>query len=452
MSQLKSLRKATLSFLLILMVVPLVTRAVDLPKLPEQMLPALGPVLKDAVKQSPRMLLRRLDLDVARGDLIQAKAGLYPSVGGSYQYSKTRDTRADIPGVLPTDKVYYSLSLNQPVFYWGERRNNARMGEIRSKMAAKQYAEGYRMLALEIRGDYLQLVLYKVELANARFAKSLADQALKAGLDRVAKKSMAEGEIFGLRTNTEQAALNVATLESAFAFSKQTYASVTGQPEPQDEQIPDLIPVVYYSKETIDHMLAGFLSQDEPATPAMEIMRQQIDVATLDYANQRKRLLPKLSFVMGISQDQQSYTINIAQKYSLLSRYAGLQVNWSIFDGFATRGAIASTLARKRQAEESYRQSEDDLKRNAQNAARAVDLAYQQMAINDRLLANNLNYLNFRRDDFKRGQASEADVNQALSGYNSSLVSANVSRSNFLMSSAEFVSLVAQDPVLANLQ
>lgn len=421
--------------------------------MPESVFPSLEQVLQQALSKSPRMVLRELDLRIARGDLQQAKSGLYPSVGGFYSQMETQDKREDLPGqTLDTSKTYYNVSLTQPVFHWGERRNNAKIGEIRASLARKQYGEAYRQLALEIRSIYLSLIGTKAQLASARFSRVLADEALKSGEVRVASGAIAEGEIFPLRIAAEQAALAVATHESNLIFSKQHFAVLTGLPEPTDDEIPDTIPTLVHVRADVDDLLASFLAQGELSTPGLEIMRRQIDIEQLNYANSRKRLLPKLNFTLGMSQDEQSYTLNIAQKYALQSKYVALQVNWSIFDGFATRGAVASALARKRQAEETFRQATDNLQYQAQSAARSVKLAYRQMAINDRLLDSSLQFLNFRRDRFKEGAASEADVNNAQAGYNSALVSATGARQMYLMKVAEFVSMIARDPVMQHVQ
>jgi outer membrane protein TolC len=442
-------RRHSLVALLIVGLQPFASSASDLPQLPEDVFPQLKSVLQESLRQSPRMLLRQLDLEIASGELLQARSGLYPSVGGYYQRTESKDEREDFPGQsIDTSKTYYNLSLNQPLFHWGERVNNAKIGAIRSSIVEKQYTEAYRLLAQEIRKAYMDLISYKSQLANVRYSRKLADEELRAGEERVASKLVAEGELFRLRIAAEQAALSEETLESQLISTKELYASLTGKTAPADEQIPDEVPPPSYYQPTYDNLLASFLGQNEPDTPALEIMRQQIEVDTLTYKNQRKRLLPKVSLLVGVSQDEQSYTINNAQKYGVLSQYVGLYVNWAIFDGFATRGAVRSALARKSQNTQNYQIALESQQRQAQSYTRVISLAYRQMAISDRLLDNSLQYLKYRQEDFKRGQASEADVSQAQANYNSALVSANNSRINFLMKGAEFVSLVARDPVV----
>lgn len=437
--------------LLALSVGSLAVKGSELPRLPEDVFPQLGLILDDALKQSPRMLLNQLSLDAASGDLMQARSGLYPSIGGYYNQTETKDEREDIPGqIIDTSKTYYNVSLTQPIFHWGERMNNARMGEIRAQIAEKKYAEAYRSLASEIRSVYLNLISIKNQLSNARFDREQADEALRSGEQRAAQKLISEGAVFPLRIKAEQAELNVASLESSFQYSQQHLEALTGRSAPTLEDVPDEVPAQTYYQPTYASLLSDFLGQKHPDTPALEILRQEIEIDRLTYKNQRKRLLPKLNFIVGMSQDEQSYTINNAQKYGVLSKYVGITVNWQIFDGFATRGAVRSALASKRQSEQSYRIAIDNLQRTVQNAVRNIMLASRQMAISDKLLDNSKVYLEFRQEDFKRGNASEADVNQAQASYYSARVSATNSRINFLMKQVEFVSQIARDPAMDN--
>jgi len=125
----------------------------DLP-LPEKLYPALDAILHAAVQQSPRMLNQTLDLEIAEADRISARSGMLPSVGGYLSEQRTREKRANPPGPdlsLDTNKTGYNFAITQPIYYWGQRKNTARMGEIREKMAHGQYRDGYRLLAKVFR-------------------------------------------------------------------------------------------------------------------------------------------------------------------------------------------------------------------------------------------------------------------------------------------------------------
>ncbi len=422
------------------------------PQLPEDVFPALRPILEQAAQQSPQMVSRNLELLAADGDLKQAKAGLYPTVGGFYQYSETRDQREDIADSLKTDKTYYNFTLSQPLFHWGERVNNAKIGKIRREIADENYTEAFRLLANQIRAGYLSLIMGKIGINNASYSLKIAEEALASAEDRLRKKVISEGAIFQTRIAAEQARLADETAAWNFEISKQNFTKLTGQEAPAIDAIPSEIPGLIESKDQVNALLAQFLSQGAPETSAIRIARKEVKVSDLTYKNQRTRQLPKLSFVAGISQDEQSYTSNIAQKYGLESQYVGLQVSWNIFDGFATRGAVASALARKRLAEHSYKQLTETLVQDAQKAAKSVELAQRQLAISERLLNNAGNFLSYTKEELKRGQSSEAEINSAQAGYNAARSSTNSSRYIYLMRVSEFLSLISEDPMMRQVE
>ena len=181
-------------------------------------------------------------------------------------------------------------------------------------------------------------------------------------------------------------------------------------PAPSDDVIPSEIPPVATSGSQIESLLAGFLRQPEPLTTEGLTLRDQLQSAELTYANQRTRLLPKFSFVAGLSQDEQSYSIDPSLKFGLRSAYAGITVGWTIFDGFATRAGKRSALARVRQVEASYNQYSETVATDAQRNARQLSFAARQMAIQERLFESNRNFVNFLKEQRSRGLSSDADV------------------------------------------
>jgi len=419
----------------------------DGPQLPEDVFPELRQILADAAEQSPRMMSRKLELLIADGDLVQAKAALYPSVGGSYSLSKANDKRVGILGTLPSDKTYYSFSITQPLFHWGAIRNTVQIGEIRRLIADENYGEAHRLFLQEIRSAYLTLILNKISLKNSTYNRKLAEDALVVAEDRLQKKVIAEGAIFQTRMNADQALLNQETADWYFKVAKQDFATLTGQAELSDGQIPDRIPGLIGSSQAVAQILSGFLAKDQVDTAMAKIYRQQIEIDELSYKIQRTRLRPKLNFVAGITQDQISYTSDISAKYALQSQYFGLSVSWSIFDGFATRGAISSALARKRLSERNYSIYSENLAHDAQKAAKSVDLALRQLVISERLLDNAGNFLSYVKEDFKRGQTSEAEINSAQANFNNLESGTNASRRDYLLRVSEFMSLTNEDGV-----
>lgn len=417
----------------------------------EQTFPQLQPILTAALQQSPRMIEQNLDLEIAASDLVVARSGLYPSVGSSFRDHLANEKRKDISGTLNSDKLYYDISLTQPLFHWNERRNRAKIGRIQEQIAHKQYAQAYAGLAQEIRSAYLRLVIQKAQLEAATFAQAKAEQAYALAQERLRNRVISESEIFMPRINVDQAVLATDRARDSLDDTKRFFKALTGMAAPADEAIPTMITRTMATEGEINRLVAGFLSQAEPRTFATEILKARLDVERLNYAITKTNLRPKFNIVAGISQDEVSYTTNLAAKFGVRTQYVGISGNWTLFDGLATRGYVASALARVRKLEANYKRLTDDLGAEIQRSARQLQFAERQMYIQDQLFFSAEAFLKARKEDFSRGTAAEADVAMAQLSLNRELVATLQARADFLLRSSEFIASIMNEPALANL-
>ena len=418
--------------------------------LPEQVFPQLDVMLKSAVQQSPRMLSRALDLEIAENNRIQTHAGLLPTVGSYFSYYKASDDRADLSGRHIVDKIAYNITLTQPLYHWGELKNTARMGEIQASITQGQYREAYRLLAQELRASYLRLIVQKLALRRARFYLDYTQNQLSQQEDRFTKKVISEVEISVARLTAEQAQLAAERTEFDYETAKASFARLAGTTGLADEAIPDSIPAAVYAPGAFSQLLAGFLAQKDPPTLEANTLRHLLEIENLNYQVQKTRLRPKLNAVVGTSQDEQTYSLNVAQKYRVNSIFAGLAVNWMIFDGFSSGAIVRTSLARRHQLENDYRQVTERLAQDAQSQVKLINFSARSMAIYDRFLVSGEGYLRTIQDDFKRGVKSEADVSLAQISLYDAQVNAGNARSDYLAKVGDFLGIVVQDPILAN--
>jgi len=233
--------------------------------LAENVLPQLEPVLLAAVQQSPTMLNRALDLEIAENNRIQSRAGLLPSLGGYASYLQSRDTRADLSGRLEVTKIAYNFSINQPVFYWGERLNGLKASEIQASIAKGQYQEGYRALAQTLRDAYMRLIVQKLSVKRWAASADFTKKQLAKEETRLAQKVISDAQIVPVRLAAEQGQLTYERVQFDFEMAKLSFARLSGLPPLADNEIPDSIPALGYAAGAYDRLLAGFLSAVEQA-------------------------------------------------------------------------------------------------------------------------------------------------------------------------------------------
>lgn len=443
-----------MKFLRILAACPLIAGALGAAEsitTPESLFPQLDVILRQAVAQSPAMVSRAVDQEIAENDRVVARAGRLPSVGGYARFYESWDDRSDLPERTKFEKVYYDFSIVQPIFHWGERQNYDRIGEIRLKLAHRQYRDAYRALAQEIRTRYLRLIVEKVRAERAAFNATYTANRLKRDEDRLATKAISEAQIFSTRITAERAQIYQERTRFDLENSKAALSRLTGQPPLTDDQIPDAIPAITDQGPALEQVLAGYLAQkDSPSSEAFA-MRQSLAIEKNNLATAKVRLLPKFSLVAGASQDEQSYTVNVANKYSVDSLYVGLMLNWTIFDGFSASAAKRSAYARVRQLERSYTELNKRLAETAQQQVKMASFYAREAAIGNRLLESAEGYVSTQKEAFARGVISEEDVGSAQLNHMDNRMTAYLSRTDYLNQVCEFLGTVVEDPVLGNL-
>lgn len=420
--------------------------------LPETYFPALKGILSTAVSQSPRMIARNAENAVSEGNRLVMRSGQLPSVTGFFNYYPyDRQVRADLSNPTNSAKLSYNLSLNQPIYHWGALQNNTRIGELQLRMTQGQTSEGYRILVQEIRSMYMALVVKKAALSKARLGQQMAEDNFSVSQAKLEKKVISDADMFLPTVNRDKARLAVDQAVEDYDSTKMTFAKLCGTPVLSDDQIPDSVPDVSGSSPAFEPLLRQFASQKDLNSYNLRYLGDQIEVERLSYENISTRLRPQLNFITGTSQDQISYTTNLAAKYKVTDYFAGVQLTWSIFDGFATRGASASSLSRRRQLEQSYRDMSANLVDQARSQLKLVGFARRNVDINDRLMESGAGALRDKKADASRGLASETDVNTYQLNYQEAQVNAYIARMDYLMKSADFLSTLLEDPALANL-
>jgi outer membrane protein TolC len=297
----------------------------------------------------------------------------------------------------------------------------------------------------------MSLVVKKAYLARARYNLEFSRTQLKLAEERLAKKVISEPEIFSVRLNVERAEIEAERAEFDLLNAKRGFVRISGSSALEDSAIPDAIPQLTYSAEPLDHLLAGFLSQSDPPSLEAANLRRSLVIEDLNLKNQKTRLRPKFNLVAGLSQDEQSYTTNLTQKFKVNSIYGGISVNWTLFDGFASSAAVRNSIARIRQMENEYRDLTKRLGEQAQSQVKFLNFSARNMSITDRFVFSAEGQLKARQDDYARGVSSESDVSAAQLGLLDARLNAFTARLDYLAKIGDFLGTVVQDPVLSNL-
>ena len=420
--------------------------------LPEDLMPPLKGLLETAVKQSPTTLARGISVAQAQGDAIVDRAAMLPSLSGyaAYTFRETAiSTNADAKS--KNDGFFYSLSANQPVFYWGALKHQAEIGKLGVKLAEKQYAEAYRTLAISIRAQYLTLIEKKMAARNQRFNVRAAESNLALQEARLRDGRISAGEIVAPRLAVDEARIYAERAEFDFEHTKRALAALVGVSDIPDANIPDDIPRPAYAPETLGAYFETMKSFDPAHTYLGSYYNMLIEQSDRRYKIARVRLLPKFYLSAGYSQENLTTVVNgLPNQTAVTTTNYGITGIWTLFDGLATRGAKLSSLAAKRLAERNLETYKNSTGEQLRLLERQIGFSGRLMSLTETRKELALAAVKKVGDDVRSGVSSQNMLDAVTNTANKAELEALSARSDFLSYWSEYVSLLGVDPILEN--
>lgn len=423
--------------------------------MPEDSLPELKVILEAALKQSPQMILKEIEISQTQAARYIVDATRWPDLGGFLSYASEQSAvSSNTSSKSKSSGLYYSLGISQSFFQWGALKNQTEIGKLNVAIAEKNYAEAYRLLAASLRTQYLALVVQKATLNAVKFRAKISENALEIEEQKLKNGAISVGDIIGPRLALEEAHIGVERLQESYDHSKRLFAHMAGYEAIDDEKISASIGKPAYSRDKVGSLMAYLQQETTHSGFLVEIYNLNAKQADLNYRIAKVRLLPKFYFganASQINQNNANVSAGIVSQAAISSQSANVSAQWKLFDGFATRGAKLSALASKRYYERLAKtqiQANLDSALNQQKmlaiSARTLDLTETRLGLADSAKTRV-------SEEYKLGNTPQTTVDETTALYYNSDVAALTARAEFLTRWGDFVSLIGADPLMNQL-
>ncbi|GAB5560366.1 MAG: hypothetical protein SynsKO_20130 [Synoicihabitans sp.] len=417
--------------------------------LPEEMVPILDGQIQSAFEASPRILMRLAEAEASEADFDSTKSMRLPNLGGWAQFSKAQDDRDYFVESQTSDKLYYSLTLRQPLFHWGNIHRTIQSSKIRTAIDAGQTRLAYLSLAGDIRKSYMEVVMERRMLERARFAARMNDDALVEAREKRRQNMNSEADVFNAELAKQRTDIDLAEAEDRFWYNSRVLARLTGAPELTADATPTSFPVpdVAGDAPILASMMSRFLADEFPDNTTLQNLALNLEISENNLKNTRTSLRPRIDFIAGMTSDEQQFALQ-NDTLEFQSMYAGIGLTWTLFDGFATNARVRASLSRLRAAELRYEQEKEELVDSARLMGRHLERLAKTVTLTERELDSAQNNLDYITEQAARGDASKAQVDNAQLGLWDALGKALFHRYNYWNKVSEVLSLTETDPLL----
>ncbi len=418
--------------------------------LPEDYLPELKVIIGAALRQSPQIIAKEIEIEQAKAGLIGANSRRLPGVAGNLNLaSNSTATTSNLSTRTRDSGLFYNLAVSQPIFFWGALKHEGDKARLGVLLSERGYAEAYRVLAVALRGAYLQLVARKATLGHARLVRDQLVADLALAKEKLASGAFAPSEIAARQLNLDEVNLSIARGEIEFAAGRRTFVRLSGIAELTEAAIPDLLPKPTFPGAAASALLAAFVRDGGRQTFEARANEMKVQESDLNYRIARVGLLPKFSASAAYSLENSTFaSANSVTQQGITRQTIAVGAQWSIFDGLATRGAKLGALATKRLAERQLQMTASGALEAAQTLYQQIELEVRAMDMSDLRYGLAASQLGRLEQEFTLGNVAQAAIDSAKVGLKQSQAQSISARAVFLSRWSEFVSFAGADPVL----
>ncbi len=421
--------------------------------LPEDYLPELKVIIGAALRQSPQIIAKEIEIEQAKAGLMGALSRRLPGVGGNLNLaSNATATTSNLSTRTRDSGLFYNLAVSQPIFFWGALKHEGDRARLGVLLSERGYAEAYRVLAVALRGAYLQLMARKATLVHARLARDQLVAELALAKEKLASGAFAPSEIAARQLSLDDTDLAIARIEIEFAAGRRTFVRLSGIADLSEASLPNELPKPTFPSAAASALLAAFVRDGGRQTFEARVNEMKVQEADLNYRIARVGLLPKFSASAAYSLENSTFaSANSITQQGITRQTIAVGAQWAIFDGFATRGAKLGALATKRLAERQLDMSASGALEAAQTLYQQIELEVRAMDMSDLRYGLAASQVGRLEQEFKLGNVAQAALDSAQVGLKQSHAQSINARAVFLSRWSEFVSLAGADPVLTQL-
>src|SRR5881409_2147388 len=363
-----------------------------------------------AKERNPEILIARKKVLAARGSFIEARSGFLPSLTSSGLYDK-RQTQSETN--LRQEDYNAILKLEQNLYTGGAVTSQVAIAQLNIDKANYELQEIANRVTMDVRIAFNELLLNRAKIRVRENSVRVLEEELKSQQERsraglVGALNVQRAEVALANERPElinaQTQLRNSYLRLAELFGTDFPPGAKGAPFEIAGELE------YHSSHP---GLNECLARADANRPVIQARQKDVQIEDQQYILDRSELRPHVRAFSGYEVYSERDP-DVGQEFNY-GGVVGINATWNIFDGFATKGRMQATRARREAAVQALAAA----RRSVASEVRSAFLDLQQA---DRVLESETKNvqtadesLEMAKGNFAAGLGTQLDVLQAAS-------------------------------------
>ncbi|MFN2507467.1 MAG: TolC family protein [Chthoniobacterales bacterium] len=363
-----------------------------------------------AKQQNPEIVVARKQIEAARGGTIEARAGYLPSLVSSGLLRKRE--RAE-ESRLRDDDYNASLRVVQNVYSGGANAARLRIARLNEEKRALELAAITNRVAMDLRVAYYELLLNRAKIGVREQSLQVMQEELKTQQERFVAGTVGE--------------LNVRRAEVALANEQPELVEAQMRLQNSYLRVNELCGLESSTKRSAPRFEVAGELRYQPQHPNLTeclahaaVTRQEIKAREIDVAIEEQQLIVDRSELRPRVEAFTGYEVYSERDPEVGDDFnhgyvVGLNATWHLFDGFATRGRLTATRARRDAAAQALHATQLSVESEVRSAFFDLQQADRILESETQNVQNASESLEMARGNMAAGLGTQLDVLQAAS-------------------------------------
>jgi outer membrane protein TolC len=402
--------------------------------------------LTDAVnlglQQNATILKSKQDLEAAYGVAVQTRAIALPhlNLAGQYEWNNAIDTFQFGPGQPPIafekeQNWNAGITLVQSIFESGRITSALRSAKLTREQAILQHQAVVSDTVLAIRTSYYDTQLAGQQIKVRAESVELLQRELQDTTRRYEAGTVPKFNVLRSGVEVANAKPQLSRAQNAWRISKNNLANLLGYNLPANvwEDIPlqltDGLSVVPMKIE-----LSAALSQALERRPELGALRKAEGLAKESVINARAGTLPSVQVFGGYSGRNSAFEDGLS--FDVHGWNAGVQLNWSLFDGLQTQGRVTQAKANQERARVDVEDAGRRVELEVRTAYSSFIEAQEVLEATQEVVEEAVEALRLANARYDAGTGTQLDVLNAETSLTDARTTKNVAVRNYLVAVA----------------
>jgi outer membrane protein TolC len=363
-----------------------------------------------AQEHNPEILIARKKVLAARGSFIEARSGFLPSLTSSGLYDK-RQTQSETN--LRQEDYNAILKLEQNLYTGGAVTSQVAIAQLNIAKANYELQEIVSRVTMDVRIGFNELLLNRAKVRVRKDSVQVLDEELKNQEERFSAGIVS-------KLNVQRAEVALAN-ERPELFNTQTdlknsylrLAELFGTDLRPGAQAPafEISGELQYRPNHAD--LNGCLARADANRPVIKARQKDIEIEDRQYALDRSAMRPHVRAFSGYEVYSERDP-EVGQEFNY-GGVVGINATWNIFDGFATKGRMQATRARREAAVQALAAARRSVASEVRSAFFDLQQAQRVLESETKNVQTADEALEMAKSNFAAGLGTQLDVLQAAS-------------------------------------